>query len=323
MDYETITYELSGHVATVTLNRPDRLNAFNQRMCDEFEHLWGAVRLDDDVRAIVLQAEGERAFSTGIDVREGRDEPENIWSRRDPGVQLGPKHNQVWKPVVAALHGMVAGGALYWVNESDIVICSDDATFFDPHVSYGLTAALEPIGLSRRVPLGEVLRMTLLGLDERMSAARAREIGLVSEVVSRADLRSRAAELAGIIAANLAAAVRAARRHLPGVPGAWVSGTSRWLSRAPRRCAPLTGRVDNAYGGVRRWDPAVGSRTGEILPGDERVPAGLAARRPLPEGREVVPRRGRRHRPDSYSGGSATQAGIETSPDRSGRKRNR
>src|SRR6202035_3206959 len=110
MDYETIAYELSDHVATVTLNRPDRLNAFNQRMCDEFEHLWSAVRLDDDVRAVVLQAEGERAFSTGIDVREGRDEPENIWSRRDPGVQLGPKHNQVWKPVVAALHGMVAGG---------------------------------------------------------------------------------------------------------------------------------------------------------------------------------------------------------------------
>jgi enoyl-CoA hydratase/carnithine racemase len=208
MDYETIVYELSDHVATVTLNRPDRLNAFNQRMCDEFEHLWSAVRLDDDVRAVVLQAEGERAFSTGIDVREGRDEPENIWSRRDPGVQLGPKHNQVWKPVVAALHGMVAGGALYWVNESDIVICSDDATFFDPHVSYGLTAALEPIGLSRRVPLGEVLRMTLLGLDERMSAARAREIGLVSEVVGRADLRSRAAEIAGIIAAKPPAAIQ-------------------------------------------------------------------------------------------------------------------
>ena len=208
MNYETIIYGQSGHVATVTLNRPDKLNAFNQRMCDEFEHLWNAVRLDDDVHVVVLQAEGDRAFSTGVDVREGLDFAPNVWSQRDPGVQLGPKHNKVWKPLVVALHGMVAGGALYWVNEADIVICSEDATFFDPHVSYGMTAALEPIGLLQRIPLGEVLRMTLLGLDERMSAGRAREIGLVSEVVTREALRSRAAELAAIIAAKPPAAIQ-------------------------------------------------------------------------------------------------------------------
>jgi enoyl-CoA hydratase/carnithine racemase len=183
MKYETIIVEVADHIATVTLNRPDKLNAFNQQMCDEFEHLWSAIRLDDDVRVVVLQANGERAFCTGVDVREGIDFASNIWSQRDPGAQLGPKYNKVWKPLVTALHGMVAGGALYWVNEADIVICSDDATFFDPHVSYGITAALEPSGLARRVPLGEALRMALLGLDERMSATRAREIGLVSEIV--------------------------------------------------------------------------------------------------------------------------------------------
>src|ERR1700722_12089493 len=208
MNYETIIYELSGHVATVTLNRPDKLNAFNQRMCDEFEHLWNAVRRDDDVYVVVLQAEGDRAFCTGVDVREGLNRSANVWDQRDPGVQLGPKHNKVWKPLVTALHGMVAGGALYWVNEADIVICSDDATFFDPHVSYGITAALEPSGLARRVPLGEVLRMALLGLDERMSATRAREIGLVSEVVPVSTLRARAAELAAMIAAKPPAAIQ-------------------------------------------------------------------------------------------------------------------
>jgi enoyl-CoA hydratase/carnithine racemase len=208
MEYQTIIYEVAKHVATVTLNRPDRLNAFNQRMCDEFEHLWGAIRLDDDVRVVVLQANGERAFCTGVDVRDGIDFASNIWSQRDPGAQLGPKYNKVWKPVVAAVHGMVAGGALYWLNESDIVICSDDATFFDPHVSYGITAALEPSGLARRVPLGEVLRMTLLGLDERMSASRAREIGLVSEIVPADALRDRAAELAAIIATKPPAAIQ-------------------------------------------------------------------------------------------------------------------
>lgn len=63
---------------------------------------------------------------------------------------------------------MAAEGAFYWVNEADIVICSEDATFFDPHVSYGMTEALEPIGLARRIPLGETLRIALLGLDERL-----------------------------------------------------------------------------------------------------------------------------------------------------------
>jgi enoyl-CoA hydratase/carnithine racemase len=208
MDYQTIRYELAAHVATVTLNRPERLNAFNQQMLDEFEHLWAAVRNDDDVRVVVIQAAGERAFCTGVDVTDGFDRPDNVWSQSDPGTRLGPKHNHVWKPVVTGLHGMVAGGAFYWINESDIVICSDDATFFDPHVSYGLTAALEPIGLARRIPLGEVLRIALLGLDERMSAERAREIGLVSEVVSPAELRPRLAEIASIIAAKPPAAIQ-------------------------------------------------------------------------------------------------------------------
>jgi enoyl-CoA hydratase/carnithine racemase len=208
MAYETVVFEVSKHVATVTLNRPDRLNAFNQRMCDEFAELWAYCRRTDVIRVVVLQANGDRAFCTGVDVQDGVDVPGNVWSQDDPGVFLGPKQNRLWKPVVAALHGMVAGGAFYWVNEADIAICSDDAQFFDPHVSYGMTSALEPIGLARRIPLGEALRWALLGLDERMSAERAREIGLVSEVVPRAELRARAAEIAGIIAAKPPAAVQ-------------------------------------------------------------------------------------------------------------------
>jgi enoyl-CoA hydratase/carnithine racemase len=103
---------------------------------------------------------------------------------------------------------MVAGGAFYLINDSDIVIGADDATFFDPHVSYGMTSALEPIGLARRIPLGEALRWALLGLDERMSAARAREIGLVSELVPYDQLWPRADEIARIIAAKPTAAVQ-------------------------------------------------------------------------------------------------------------------
>ncbi len=212
--FETIRVDISDGIATVTLDRPERLNAFNQQMCDEFEELWQQIRLDDDVRVVVLQANGPRAFCTGSDQREGGTQSENPWSRVDPGVQLGPKRNRVWKPVIAALHGMVAGGAFYLVNESDIVICADDTTFFDPHVSYGKTAALEPIGARWRMPLGEVLRMSLLGLDERMSALRAHQVGLVSEVVAAGRLRDRASEIAAVIAHKPPAAVQGTVRAI-------------------------------------------------------------------------------------------------------------
>lgn len=202
MTYETLVYQLTAGVATVTLNRPEALNSFNPAMCAEFAALWAAVRADEDVRCVVLRAAGEH-FSTGLDVKAGRGpSSESPWLAEDPGAQLSPKRNRVWKPVVCAVQGMCAGGAFYWINESDLLICSEDATFFDPHCTYGMTSALEPIGMRDRMPLGEVLRMVLLGLDERMSASTALRVGLVSEVVAREGLWERAAELAALIAAK-------------------------------------------------------------------------------------------------------------------------
>ncbi|GAA3527001.1 enoyl-CoA hydratase/isomerase family protein [Amycolatopsis ultiminotia] len=214
MNLKTVRYEVAEHVATITLNRPEVMNSFNQATLDDFAQIWATVKSDDDVHVVVLRAAGERAFCTGVDVKEGIDRHPNVWTRSDPGEQLSPKLNRVWKPVVCAVHGMAAGGAFYWINESDIVICSDDATFFDPHVSYGMTAALEPIGLARRVPLGEALRIALLGLDERMSPERALQIGLVSEILPRSRLWPRAAELAGLIAAKPPAAIQGTVRAI-------------------------------------------------------------------------------------------------------------
>ncbi|WP_405975880.1 enoyl-CoA hydratase/isomerase family protein [Streptomyces sp. NBC_00988] len=214
MDLKTVLFEVTDHVATVTLNRPQAMNSFNQQMLDDFSALWDRVKADDDVHVVVLRGSGERAFSTGMDVRKGIDRHPNVWSQTDPGEFLSPKLNQVWKPLVCAVHGMAAGGAFYWLNEADILICSEDAAFFDPHVSYGLTAALEPIGLARRIPLGEALRIALLGLDERLSAARALQIGLVSEVLPGEQLWDRADEIARAIAAKPPAAIQGTVRAI-------------------------------------------------------------------------------------------------------------
>lgn len=202
------------HVATITLNRPEKLNGIDRDMLAEIRRLWQLVRDDDAVHAVVFRAAGERAFSTGLDRVKGFVYPDNVWNKPDPGESLDPKHFKLWKPVVCAVNGMCAGGAFYIVGGSDIVIASEDATFFDPHVDYGLVAALEPISMLQRMPLGEVLRMSLLGVEERMSAGRAREIGLVSEVVSRDRLWRRAHEIAAKIAAKPSVATQGTVRAI-------------------------------------------------------------------------------------------------------------
>lgn len=201
--YETLLFEKTeDKVATITINRPERQNAFNGAMCAEFRTVWNSIAEDDEVNAVVLRAAPSRAFSVGMDVWNPGNYfgSEKMWNKRDPGERLGPKHNLCWKPVITAVSGMCAGGAFYWLNESDIVICSEDAEFFDPHVTYGMTAALEPIGMRWKVPLPEVLRMALMGNDERIGAATALRISLVTEVVAKEALWSRAHEIAAAIA---------------------------------------------------------------------------------------------------------------------------
>jgi enoyl-CoA hydratase/carnithine racemase len=203
--YETLLFEKHANkVALVTINRPEAFNSFNLKMVGEFERLWREIAEDEEINAVVVRASPGRSFSPGVDVRSGENiqRSENLWNRTDPGEGLGPKFNRCWKPIVCAVHGMCAGGGFYWVNESDLVICSEDATFFDPHVSYGMTAALEPIGLTYRIPLGDVMRMALLGNDERIGAHTALRIGLVTEVLPLDQLWDRAYALATKIAAK-------------------------------------------------------------------------------------------------------------------------
>jgi enoyl-CoA hydratase/carnithine racemase len=199
--YETILYERSDdHVATITLNRPEVLNAFDRTMCEEVRAAWKRVKDDPLVHAVVLRAAGDRAFSAGLDTKKPYGQPDDIWNHEDPGELLSPKWQQVWKPVVCAVHGICTAGAFYFLNEADIVICSDDATFFDSHVTYGLVSALEPVGLIRKVGLAETLRMALSGNDERVTAETALRISLVTEVVAREELWARAHEIAAGIA---------------------------------------------------------------------------------------------------------------------------
>ncbi len=211
-EYETLLVRKDDGVAWVSLNRPAVRNAINQQMQDELAAVWTAFRYDDEVRCVVLTGEGE-SFCTGIDRAEAVSEDNNAsmaagdypgyptpWMYDDPGRDVGPKSRDLWKPVIAAVQGMACGGAFYMLGEVEFIIASDDATFFDPHVTYGMTAAFEPMQMLSKMPFHEIMRLSLLGAHERMSAARAHQIGLVSEVVPRDELIERAGWAARVIA---------------------------------------------------------------------------------------------------------------------------
>ncbi len=255
MEYTTILYEVSADkVATITLNRPEVLNAFDRRMCEEVRHAWSRVTGDPAVSAVVLRAAGDRAFCAGLDTKTPFGQPDDIWNHEDPGEYLSPKWQKCWKPVVCAVQGMCTAGAFYFLNEADIVICSPDATFFDSHVTYGLVCALEPVGLMRRVGLAETLRIALSGNDERVSAETALRISLVTEVVPRDQLWTRAHEIAAAIARKPTSATQGTVRAI------WESLDRPYRAAMEQgliytRLGNPLGQAEVAERGVDRTDP--------------------------------------------------------------------
>ncbi|MER5405022.1 enoyl-CoA hydratase/isomerase family protein [Streptomyces sp. NPDC002769] len=169
-------------VAVLTLDRPARLNAIDAATAAELTAAWQAFRFDDSVRAVVVTGAGERAFCTGLDRAAEVPQPDSPFMVDDPLLRIGPKANDLWKPVVAAVRGMACGGAFYLLGEAEFVVADETATFFDPHTTYGMVSAYESVYMAHRMPYGEAARMALLGTAERMSARRAYDIGLVSEL---------------------------------------------------------------------------------------------------------------------------------------------
>ena len=219
--YTTITVEQHDAVLVLTLNRPDVLNAFDETMQEEVRSVWRDMRTDNSINVGVVTGSGDRAFCVGIDRNQSMTVMDgtlfgtsNAFMYDDPGDDLGPKSCDLWKPVIAAVNGMCCGGAFYILAEADIVIAAEHATFFDPHVTFGMPAVYEPMKMIDRMPFGDLLRMALVGSSEKISAATALRMGMVSEVTSAADLMSSTMALATAIADQPAPAVQATLRAI-------------------------------------------------------------------------------------------------------------
>jgi enoyl-CoA hydratase/carnithine racemase len=207
-----------GPVGWLVFDRPAAGNAMDATMLSELETAWRELDDDPAVRVIVNTGAG-RVFQTGLDMVQLARDPEALreQSRRtkSASLRLTAWHCEVWKPVIAAVNGVCAGGGLHFVADADVVIASSDATFLDPHVSVGQVTAYEAIGLLRKVPAEAVMRMALVGRHERLSARRALELGMISEVIDPPEqLRDSAQRLAEAVASNSPAALAAAKRAL-------------------------------------------------------------------------------------------------------------
>lgn len=201
MSYKTIVYERKGKILYITLNRPDRLNALNRQMFDEMAQAWDQFNRDDEAWVAIVTGAG-KAMCVGVDVKAVREGefvmPKNSWE--DVGEdRAGPLPREVAKPTIAAINGYCCGAGLDFATECDIVICSEDAQFWDPHVAVGLISNHEQVQMARRVSVGVALQMGIMGSRYRMNAQRALQVGLVSEVVRPDALLPRATEIADSI----------------------------------------------------------------------------------------------------------------------------
>ncbi len=210
---ETLLYEKKEGIAYITLNRPRVSNAINQRMMDEISDVWEDVREDRDVEVAIVTGEG-KAFCVGADLKDAsKGQPLKHFTSFTPyryswNTPLSPKAHYVFKPVIVAVNGLCGPGGLELLSEGDIIICSEDATFTESHVSVGVVVH-STLALVKRVPYNHMIYMALMGAHVRIDAKRAYEIGLVNEVISPEQLMTRATEIAKTIMLNSPAAVQA------------------------------------------------------------------------------------------------------------------
>ncbi len=247
-DYTRLQVERRGPVGWLIFDRPDAGNAMDAVMFDELERAWHELDADDDVRVIVNTGNGP-AFQTGLDVvalaRDKASLREHARRTRHADLRFTAWHLGIWKPVIAAVNGVCAGGGLHFVADADIRIAADTATFLDPHVSIGQVVAFEGIALARQSPMESILRMALIGRHERISAERARQLGVVGEVAPADELADRAQQLGELIALNSPTAMALSKQALWG---ALESGLTDACRAGAARLVAMWGHADQAEG---------------------------------------------------------------------------
>jgi len=185
---EAVTYERDGHVAVITMNKPDRMNRLDPELVAGLKQSWKRLMADDEARVAVVTGAGEKAFSAGADLKNV---PHNLY-HAIPSVGV-----PVDKPVVGAVHGWCIGGGMVITTMCDILIAADNTKFSYPEVKIAFSGGLIS-NLASRIP--HKIAMELLLVGDNMDVQRAYEVGYVNKVVSRDELMPTAMDWARRIA---------------------------------------------------------------------------------------------------------------------------
>ncbi|MBW8485752.1 enoyl-CoA hydratase/isomerase family protein [Actinomadura parmotrematis] len=222
--YDTILFEVRDRVARITLNRPEARNALSDAMTAELLDALAKADVDDAVRVIVLTGAGDRAFCAGADLgglgakqAAGGSVTDGSAIRESAPFRLFTAIPKLGKPVIARLAGHAVAGGLGLAASCDVVVAADDVTLATPEVNVGLWPMMIMAVINRNTAPKHAFRLYYTG--ERISAAEGYEIGLVSEVVPRADLDARVDALARAIAAKSPLGLRRGRRAFFAIEG--------------------------------------------------------------------------------------------------------
>src|ERR1035437_9441727 len=250
MAFKDILVEKKGRIVCVTLNRPDRANAIGVETSGELLQVFQEYRDNPQQWVMILTGAGEKSFCSGMYVTEaaqktqekGKTEGYTIFKPWTDMMQ------SIRKPFICAVNGYCVGGGWHLVADSDIVIASDNAQFLDTHVNIGLINGVESAGFAYKMPLGVVMRMVIEGRHFRVSAQQAYQWGLVSEVVPRGALMTKAWEIATHIAEEAAPlAVPGSKKAImgaidrgpaDGIPYTWTVLTDSQDTEDPKEGSP-------------------------------------------------------------------------------------
>ena len=270
MSWETILYEKRGHTACITLNRPATLNSISIEMMKELKAAYQEAEEDRDVWTLIVTGAGTRALCTGADMavfeltmKDGQPSGVDLWGEPflsslrhwEVPQEATPPYLQMTKPIICAVNGIACGAGLDLVSTCDIAIAADHATFFDPHVSIGVVSGREMVRMARVLPLQVAMRMALMGKHEKMSAERAYQLGLITEIVPSDTLMERAWEIADTINLNAPLAVRGTRMAIRKGLSLPITEAELLAESYRVRCARSDDAVEGPTAFLEKRDP--------------------------------------------------------------------
>jgi len=244
-----VRYERRDHVATITLDRPDVMNAVDLATEAELQRIWRELERDDDVRLVVLTGAGERAFCVGADLKNPSVKGVDYWAAARPGGFGGIALRETLNvPVLARVNGYALGGGFEMVLGCDLVVACEEASFGLPEALVGRMPLDGGMTLlQRQIPFRQAMAMMLTG--QRINARRALELGLVNEVVPRAELDAAVARWTAAVLACAPLSLKAIKQVVRQT--GTLTPTQAQATRLPALVAAL--QSEDADEGVRAF----------------------------------------------------------------------